>query len=402
MKRIHWLAIALLLSLVEASPQCRADSIRIGVAAQAHAYPPGEAEIHDQASDPPAGQSAPSASASAKAGPYEASVSASGQITRNGYSGQLIYRASTSATAEPKDTPGFAEAGAVGTAEVNVTAPAEIVPLYVAYGVSAKNGLQENAHLIVSGAESITIGAGQSGIITGYASGDSAGIFASFPTIGGAGMNSTLMSVIWGAGELPGLRKDNPLLAGRWNKNGGAADPPPPPTPDDGTGTSAGGAADVTGSYFHVPVSHGYGLGGLVYLDPAFARGYLYQVEGTRFAQFTIPDPLPGGDADFQLAFGGQFYDYHAGDIFDFTRYNPEGLSAFYLLGIDESEMIDTGTHAPFVSGLSFTTEGVAQVWQTPLVGSAVPEPSSLVMLGLGGCGAIVEMVRRRPVRRTL
>ena len=395
MRRTPWLALVLFVPLVGVTPQCRADSILIYSDVSAIFDSAGQP---DQKHVSAGGEFAASVSASAAVGPNSASVNASGQLTRaaDGQSGQFVYRA-TSSTSVPDgvNASSYATAGVVGNFSTHITAPVDSAPLYVVYGVSSRSGFQGAARLNVSlNSDSLYISSGQTGTLVGSIGGGSGEVYGSLPLISGAGDLDVDMLVTWGIGKLPYLEKDNPLLAGRWKTGGDASDPPPPPPPPN----DDSGPADVTGAYFHIPVTHGFGVGNILYFDPTIARGYLYQVEGTRFAQFTIPDPLPGGDSDFQLSFDGHLYSYHVGDIFDFTLYNPDGLSSFYLLGIDESEMIDPdAVHAPFVSGLSFTTEGVAQVWQTPLLSSsAVPEPSSVVMLGLGSIGMFGVATRRR------
>ena len=91
---------------------------------------------------------------------------------------------------------------------------------------------------------------------------------------------------------------------------------------------------------FTIPVMQDYGIGNSLYFDPVFASGYEYRVDGSRFASFTMPGALPGGDDLFQLEFNGVFYDLMAGNVFDFTSIDPLGASQFFLRGIDPSEMM--------------------------------------------------------------
>ena len=137
-----------------------------------------------------------------------------------------------------------------------------------------------------------------------------------------------------------------------------------------------------------------YGVGNTLYFDPVFATGYEYRVDGSRFASFTLPDALPGGDDLFQLEFNGVFYDLMAGNVFDFTSIDPFGASQFFLRGIDSREMIDPNVNPPFVSGLSFTSQGIADVSQIALTSdvTAVPEPSSLcIMMALMGIAGVYK-----------
>jgi hypothetical protein len=140
---------------------------------------------------------------------------------------------------------------------------------------------------------------------------------------------------------------------------------------------------------FTIPVMQDYGIGNTLYFDPVFAHGYEYRVEGSRFASFTIPLTLPNGDELFQLEFDGVTYDLMAGSVFDFTSIDALGASQFFLRGIDVGEMVDPNIHPPFVSGLSFTSEGIANVSQIAL---SVPEPNTF--------GTIVATIAIAAVRR--
>ncbi|TWU24606.1 hypothetical protein [Bythopirellula polymerisocia] len=176
--------------------------------------------------------------------------------------------------------------------------------------------------------------------------------------------DSLQFAVTWGRDGLPGLSVMNPF----------------PPQTGQQSGTFQ----------FTIPVMQDYGIGNTLYFDPVFAHGYEYRVEGSRFASFTIPHVLPNGDKLFQLEFDGVTYDLMAGSVFDFTSIDALGASQFFLRGIDVGEMVDPDIHPPFVSGLSFTSEGIANVSQIAL---SVPEPSTF---GIMMATMAIAAVRRR------
>ncbi|QDT15006.1 PEP-CTERM motif protein [Alienimonas californiensis] len=154
------------------------------------------------------------------------------------------------------------------------------------------------------------------------------------------------------------------------------------------------------GSYtFTLPVVDGYGLESFLYLDPEVATGYEYSAEGSRFSKFILPDPFPNGATEFQLVVNDQFFTLFAGQEFDFRNVDLNGVDRFKLLGIPVTEGIDPNMQPPFVSGLSFTDAGVVTVNQralTPGVQTPVPEPSSVVLLGISICMLGLRAGRRR------
>lgn len=209
-------------------------------------------------------------------------------------------------------------------------------------------------------------------------------------TSGSDGHDSAFSAALlaWSIGELPGLRKENPL-----QPNPTLAVAVWPDSPDTNQPT-------LTDSYvFATPVAEGYGLGAdRLYFDPLLASGYRYHVDGTRFASFVVPDPLPDGDDMFELLWRGTSYALAAGQIFDFTAVDPLGAVDFDLRGLSVPHA-PNATHAPFVSGITFTEAGLARVTQSALVspiGSTVPEPTSLALAGFAGIGIAVGAWRRR------
>ncbi|MCP5153119.1 MAG: PEP-CTERM sorting domain-containing protein [Ectothiorhodospiraceae bacterium] len=134
------------------------------------------------------------------------------------------------------------------------------------------------------------------------------------------------------------------------------------------------------------------GLGGLfpIFIDPVVAVGYAYDANGgPNFASVVIPAPLANGDGEFVLSIPGQGpINLLAGDTFDFTTIDPNGVSTFEILGIDTSELLDPNDPQAFVTGLTFVGGGVSNATMTPITenvpGNAVPEPSALLLAGLG------------------
>ncbi len=132
-------------------------------------------------------------------------------------------------------------------------------------------------------------------------------------------------------------------------------------------------------------IAGGYGNSQTVWIDPDLAIGYGYSLDGTnRFLTYQIPEALPQGDDSFEIHHNGITYDLAAGEVFDFTTIDPQGVDSFLLYnsrGIDETELIDVDgqSHPPFVYGATFLQPGLAQV--TTFALTQVPEPTSLLLL---------------------
>lgn len=132
------------------------------------------------------------------------------------------------------------------------------------------------------------------------------------------------------------------------------------------------------------------------YIDPLVATGYDYEIGlgNPSFRSVSLPFI---GDGLFDLfgfdALGNLIQladDFHAGDIFDF---GANGVSRFRVTGIETSAGLDPDSPTAFVTGLTFIGAGRFTGTQTPLV-VQVPEPGSLMLLGLGL--AVFFTIRRR------
>lgn len=136
------------------------------------------------------------------------------------------------------------------------------------------------------------------------------------------------------------------------------------------------------------------GGGETIFIDPVFAIGYDYEAIGS----VATPDPrfqsvqvLPmGDDMNFLISFGSvEDEPITAGQVFLFTDFELDGVSAFTITGISPTDMLDPTDPLAFVTGVSFTTavEDITVV-QTPIV----PEPAAASLLGLG----LVAIAHRR------
>jgi hypothetical protein len=147
-----------------------------------------------------------------------------------------------------------------------------------------------------------------------------------------------------------------------------------------------------------MPVVGDYGRSGAIYfgrpspspapqLSPAAAPSagpetlaYGFDVDENLFTHFTLPFSLLDGDTQLALTVESQQYPYAVGDTFDFTTISPGGVEQFFLLDDDGGVAFDESNPFPFVTGLRFANDGIADILIVPFV--AVPEPSA-ALLGL-------------------
>jgi prepilin-type N-terminal cleavage/methylation domain-containing protein len=102
-----------------------------------------------------------------------------------------------------------------------------------------------------------------------------------------------------------------------------------------------------------------YAQDGMVFLDPEIAVGYDF-TSSVNYQSVMIPKPLPGGQDTFELVVEGQTYTLKAGKVFDFRPMYPDGVKAFTIRGIHESERLDPTNLTAFVTGVTFMEKDAA------------------------------------------
>lgn len=141
--------------------------------------------------------------------------------------------------------------------------------------------------------------------------------------------------------------------------------------------------------YFGTPATGGISslaLSSAASLEPtAVVTAYRYRVTENLFTHFVLPFSMPAGDSELQVEVDGQIVPYTPGTLFDFTTYVPGGVSEFFLSGINIEEGFLLDEVLPFVSGLRFAQNGIANLRISPAdIAVLVPEPSTnfLVLIG--------------------
>lgn len=154
-------------------------------------------------------------------------------------------------------------------------------------------------------------------------------------------------------------------------------------------------------------INNGLGVDTPIWVDPVVATGFTYTqgVGGENFATLIIPSALPLGDDTFTLSFeygsGNLFSDlFGVGAVFDFTAFDPLGISQFTIGGIDVGEGVDPTD--PFVVGLTFVAGGFqstlsidATTTNTDADPNVVPLPTTILLL-LSGFGLYPLLSRIR------
>ncbi|OAI47271.1 hypothetical protein AYO44_09830 [Planctomycetaceae bacterium SCGC AG-212-F19] len=134
------------------------------------------------------------------------------------------------------------------------------------------------------------------------------------------------------------------------------------------------------------------------------AIGYEY-TSTHKMKSVMIPKPLKGGQSKFELVVENQTFPLQAGRRFFFRSAGgfPEGVDAFTIRGINESEQLDARNNFAFPTGISWIEEGVTpEVVMKPIIAKRRSLLSSswvlfgtLAVLALGGA-FVAGLVWRR------
>lgn len=183
---------------------------------------------------------------------------------------------------------------------------------------------------------------------------------------------------------------------------------------DPNSNTAVCAAVPIIGTYL-TPVVGPYGQTEAVYVGPDLPSGdtellgfpspppeptivatsYRFRVTENLFTHFILPFALPGGDSELLVEVGDQIVPYAPGTLFDFTAYDLNGVSEFFLSGIDFEEGFLVNEVSPFVSGFRFAHDGVADIRITAAdVAVLVPEPDAILLTFLGVTAALLVSAR--------
>ncbi|MBC7002760.1 hypothetical protein BIZ37_09350 [Photobacterium sp. BZF1] len=137
------------------------------------------------------------------------------------------------------------------------------------------------------------------------------------------------------------------------------------------------------------------------FIDPDYAVGYHYTRttdEAPLFTSVSIPRPLPGGDATFELRFNGEIVELTAGTPVYFTDWFPSGVEEFTIEGISVAEELAPDDPEAFVSGVTFNYgdyEGDFKVSMEPIT-VFVAEPGDIDQDGDVDRGDILQLLNDR------
>jgi hypothetical protein len=139
---------------------------------------------------------------------------------------------------------------------------------------------------------------------------------------------------------------------------------------------------------FAVQAGHQY------FIDPTVTTGFEYMTGSgnPNFASVLLPTGF--GDNLFDLfLWNGSTYADSGVDLTGGMSYffAAGGVDRFEIRGIEPSAGLDPFAVGAFPTGLTFVSDGRFTGTMTPLVANAVPEPSTLLLLGLALCIAISQ-----------
>lgn len=169
------------------------------------------------------------------------------------------------------------------------------------------------------------------------------------------------------------------------------------------------GEPDENGAFnFEIAVGDdGLGIDNPIWIDPIVAIGYTYETTGLNFTSVTLPSLASVNDTDgydvwyfngTELVLGAR--EVQAGDTFDFTSSMPNGVDEFQILDIDPTLELDPNNPNAFMTGVTFTGPGTANVSMTPITfdtdANEVPVPATLPLFFFGGLGWLMVAARRR------
>jgi len=127
------------------------------------------------------------------------------------------------------------------------------------------------------------------------------------------------------------------------------------------------------------------GVDEFIYIDPEVAIGYDFEVlSGPLFASVVLPDI---GDGLYELWLPDSLSSGYTFNRFIMAGaahiFNSSGISRFRILGIEVTAGLSPDDPTAFITGVTFTDPGIANVTQTPIT-IGVPEPAGSLLLAIG------------------
>jgi hypothetical protein len=153
---------------------------------------------------------------------------------------------------------------------------------------------------------------------------------------------------------------------------------------------------------FEINVSGGLGSSSPIFIDPIVAIGYDYLVTGgPLFSSVLLPMGI-GDDLYDLFVWNGSSYDFLQTLMGGVTFTFSSPVDRFRIRGIEVGAGLDPNDPNAFVTGLTFSGMGTANVTMTPLTfdtdadPTATPEPASLYLFALVLAGPVFGRHRTR------